>query len=86
MVTDADREWAIQRIREKRAFWIHFGVYLTVNAFLVAVWAVTSRGYFWPIWSILGWGLGVGVHGAVVFLGGGTITEERIQRELGRRG
>ncbi|MEJ7583731.1 MAG: DUF1707 domain-containing protein [Acidimicrobiales bacterium] len=33
--------------------------YLIVNAFLVVVWAVTGFGYFWPVWPILGWGLGV---------------------------
>jgi len=34
--------------------------YVLVNMFLVLVWAATGGGYFWPIWPILGWGLGVG--------------------------
>ena len=33
--------------------------YLVVNLFLVLIWAVGGLGYFWPIWPILGWGLGV---------------------------
>src|SRR6476660_3684177 len=33
--------------------------YLVVNLFLVLIWAVGGFGYFWPIWPILGWGLGV---------------------------
>lgn len=40
--------------------------YLVVNAFLIAIWLVTAIGnapqgipYFWPIWPILGWGVGV---------------------------
>ncbi len=33
--------------------------YLAVNLFLVVIWAVGGFGYFWPIWPILGWGLGV---------------------------
>jgi hypothetical protein len=33
--------------------------YLAVNMFLVLIWAVSGRGEFWPIWPILGWGLGV---------------------------
>ncbi len=33
--------------------------YLVVNLFLILVWAVSGFGYFWPIWPILGWGLGV---------------------------
>ena len=29
------------------------------NLVLVAVWALSGGGYFWPIWPILGWGLGL---------------------------
>jgi hypothetical protein len=24
---------------------------------LVAIWAMTGAGYFWPVWPILGWGM-----------------------------
>ena len=38
--------------------------YLLVMALLVAIWAITSPGgYFWPIWPMLGWGIGVAAHG-----------------------
>ncbi len=33
--------------------------FLLVNLMLVAIWAMTGAGYFWPIWPILGWGLGL---------------------------
>ena len=33
--------------------------YLAVNVMLVAIWAATGADYFWPIWPILGWGLGL---------------------------
>ncbi len=35
--------------------------YLIVNAFLVVVWFFTSGidSYFWPIWVMLGWGVGL---------------------------
>ena len=81
-MTDEQRKWAIKRIRAKRDFWIHFGVYLAVNAFLVVVWAVTYTGYFWPIWPILGWGIGIVAHALSVFVGPPEISEERIQREI----
>jgi hypothetical protein len=35
----------------------HFRVYLAVSALLIAIWALTGAGYFWPIWPIAGWGL-----------------------------
>jgi Domain of unknown function (DUF1707)/2TM domain len=31
--------------------------YLAVNLMLVVIWAATGAGYFWPIWSLLGWGV-----------------------------
>ena len=32
------------------------GPYVGVSVMLVAIWALTGMGYFWPIWPILGWG------------------------------
>ena len=37
----------------------HLRAYIAVNVMLVAIWALTGAGYFWPIWPILGWGIGV---------------------------
>ena len=36
--------------------------------FTVAIWAVSSAGYFWPVWPLLGLAIIVGVHAAVVLL------------------
>jgi Domain of unknown function (DUF1707) len=35
---------------ERRAF-------LLTSLLLVAIWALTGAGYFWPVWPILGWGV-----------------------------
>ena len=43
---------------------VHLTTYLVVNAMLIAIWAAAGGGYFWPIWPILGWGIGVGCHAA----------------------
>jgi hypothetical protein len=32
-------------------------VFLQVNALLVAIWAVSGAGYFWPAWVLAWWGL-----------------------------
>ncbi len=37
----------------------HQRAYIAVNLMLVAIWALTGAGYFWPIWPILGWGIGL---------------------------
>jgi hypothetical protein len=33
--------------------------YVAVNLMLIVIWAVTGAGYFWPIWPLLGWGIGL---------------------------
>jgi hypothetical protein len=42
----------------------HLRVYLAVNALLVAIWALTGAGYFWPVWPFMGWGIAVVLHRA----------------------
>jgi len=31
--------------------------YLAVMVLLIAIWALTGAGYFWPVWPMLGWGV-----------------------------
>jgi signal transduction histidine kinase len=50
-----------------RALAIQAGVSAVLFGFLVAVWAITTGGYFWPIWPGLGLALALAVHGAVVY-------------------
>jgi hypothetical protein len=54
------RERAQKQLKAKAAFRQGVMNYVAVNAFLVVLWAVTGRGSFWPIWPILGWGIGLG--------------------------
>ena len=42
------------------------GPYVSVSLLLVAIWALTGMGYFWPVWPIVGWGLFVVPWGAPV--------------------
>ena len=30
--------------------------FVLTSVLLVAIWALTGAGYFWPVWPILGWG------------------------------
>lgn len=60
---DPDR----RRRRAIRVFEGHARVYVLVNLFLVGIWAATGAGAFWPIFPMLGWGLGLGLQGAATF-------------------
>lgn len=84
MENDELRAEAMRRLRAKRDFGWNLVAYVTMNAFLVGLWAVTSPGtYFWPIWPIMGWGIGVVMHGWSVYMTP-PITEADIQREIER--
>jgi hypothetical protein len=55
-----------------------------VNAVLVAIWAVTSDGgFFWPMFPILGWGIGVAANAWDVYFKP-PISEADIDREAER--
>jgi hypothetical protein len=77
------RQQALQRLRKKRDFRSHVVIYLSVNAVLVVIWAVASGGFFWPIFPILGWGIGVVANAWDVY-GRKPITEDEIRRESDR--
>jgi class 3 adenylate cyclase len=55
-----------------QSFKHHLTVYLLVNVFLIGIWAASGAGYFWPIWPILGWGIGLAAHGAPLITGAGS--------------
>jgi hypothetical protein len=48
--------------RRTKGFAEHLTSYLLVNLLLVAIWALSGFGYFWPVWSIVFWGFGVACH------------------------
>ena len=78
------RNEALKRIKSRRGLQGAALSYLVVNALLVAIWALTGRGYFWPGWVIVGWGVGLAMHATSVLRPRATITEEEIQREVDR--
>jgi uncharacterized ion transporter superfamily protein YfcC len=80
---DRRRQIAIQRIRDKNDFKVHLLVYLLVNTMLVLIWAITGSGYFWPVWVIGFWGIGLVMHGYTVYRGN-QISEGEIDREMHR--
>jgi 2TM domain len=82
--TDQDlREQAITQVKKKRDFGTHIFIYVTVNAMLIVIWAVTGSGFFWPIFPIVGWGIGVAANAWDVYRRK-PITEEEIRRETER--
>ena len=80
---DERREAAIARITDKRDFRNHAVIYGAVNILLVVIWAASGAGYFWPIWPIAGWGIGLALHAWRTF-GQKPISEAAIIEEMHR--
>jgi len=51
----------------KRSFFTHLTVYIAVMTMLVVLNLTQSPENFWVIWPMMGWGLGVLLHGFNVF-------------------
>lgn len=58
--------WTKRRL--SAGFGIHVGVWGTLLAFQISVWAITSHGYFWPIWLVPPALVAIAVHAAVLLL------------------
>ena len=67
MSEEAIRKIATDRVRAKKGFYSHLTVYIVINLMLVAIWFFTGAGYFWPMWVMLGWGIGLVINGVAVF-------------------
>ena len=78
---ESRRAAAVARVKAKREFRRNVLLYLITNAFLVVVWAMSGAGYFWPIWPIAGWAVGLAFQAWNVY-GSKPISDEEIQREM----
>jgi hypothetical protein len=70
-----------RRAGAKLGWFIHAAAYVSVNTFLVALSFVSGKG--WAVFPLLGWGLGLAIHGAVVWLAspGSALHERLLQAE-----
>ena len=77
------RAQAIKRLEARSDFWSHDAAYVLVNGLLAAIWfAVGADGVFWPIFPLLGWGIGLFVHAVETYRR--PFTAERIRQEMDR--
>lgn len=84
MADEVRRNQARKRLEIRRDFSWHLVTYVVVNALLVFVWAINGGG-FWPIWTMVPWGIGLVFHAWYAFVGR-PITEDDVERELRRGG
>jgi hypothetical protein len=87
--TDIEREseeWkaARKRVSDRRDFGSHLAAYVVINAFLIVIWALGDRDYFWPVWILAPWGAGLVLHAWETFLRR-PVSDADIEEELRRR-
>ena len=79
-----DKDPHLWEIAQKRAsFKNHLGTYIVMNAFFWVLWYfrgthITNDGLPWPVWPMLGWGIGLVFHwlGAYVYPGSNAVERE----------
>ena len=76
---------ARRRVRRKLGFGIHALVFVLVNLGLFAINAITGEPH-WARFPLMGWGLGLAIHGIVTFvaLQGDGLRRSMVQREIER--
>jgi 2TM domain-containing protein len=81
------RAQAIHELRKRQAYRIHLNSYLLVSALLIGIWLAVNLAFDgtwfpWPVFPILGWGIGLFFHRQATF--GWRISESDIEREIER--
>jgi signal transduction histidine kinase len=63
LAVHAVSELATERVSAaRRSLAVHGGTAVSASVFFTLIWAVTSRGYFWPVWPIIALALSFVVH------------------------
>ncbi|MGH6626054.1 MAG: 2TM domain-containing protein [Burkholderiaceae bacterium] len=81
----------IERLARKRAgaklgWYGHAALYVVVNLFIFAISQYGFGHRPWSVFPLLGWGLGLALHGVSVFVlgAGGSLRERMVQKERER--
>jgi hypothetical protein len=81
---DELRSRAIAILKKHRDFRAHLLIYTLVNGAFVTIWALASRDtFFWPIFPLVFWGIGVVMNGWDAYFAN-DFSEEKIERQMRR--
>ena len=47
---------------KRRGMRVHAAAYVAVSIGMIVIWAATGAHYFWPVWPMMGWGIGLLSH------------------------
>jgi hypothetical protein len=77
---------AHRRAGAKLAWYVHAAVYVVINLFIFAISRYGFGSRPWSVFPLLGWGVGLALHGISVFMmgAGGGLRERMVQKERER--
>ena len=79
---------AEKKVEARMGFYTHLVVYLVVNTMLTILNLTVAGDYFWAMWPMIGWGIGVILHGlsTFVFDSQSSLKERLIEKEMQKGG
>jgi hypothetical protein len=81
MQTSTDTQ--LRQLAHKRVeFRSHLVVYCVIIGALWFIWFITGEGYLWPVWPMVGWGIGVVFHYLFDYRQSGFFSEEMEYEKL----
>jgi hypothetical protein len=57
---------AAEQTRLRNGFYVHIVVYVVINSLLTLAWTRTG-GFFWPVFLMVFWGIGVAINAYIAF-------------------
>lgn len=88
LITQEETE-AMEYVQGLKSFYMHAMTFVVVNVFIILVNLITSPGYFWFVWALLGWGLGLAIHALHTFdwfaYFDSNWEKKQIEKRLGRK-
>lgn len=86
-ITPGGKDPYLWHLAQRRAsFKRHFATYVLLNIFFWVLWSVThdrsdADGLPWPVWPMLGWGIGLAFHYASAYL---ATRDDSVEREYSK--
>ncbi|MFC3194733.1 2TM domain-containing protein [Marinicella sediminis] len=88
LITREETE-AMEYVQGLKSFYLHAMTFVVINIFIMLVNLITSPGYLWFLWALLGWGLGLALHALSTFDWLGHFDSDwekkQIEKRLGRK-
>jgi hypothetical protein len=72
---------ARKQVKALRGWYVHLSVFMLVNLMLLLMNLMIGRGY-WFVWSSLWWGVGLMIHGLVVWSKIGAFGKDWEERKI----